>query len=165
MAWEGTADLSRFIQDVPLGKSRNVVLQGSDVVAVAYGKELFANYGGEAYWGKRLREVVKCAICQEDEWFESKLVQCAVCGNHTHCGCLQACVETHAIDVQRTRAPHRRMDERLPRCCHCREPWPQELTGRMQCSTPGCTHPAWHSGPHSSEPELRRRRSETHEGY
>ena len=57
VAWEGAAELLRFVQQAPLGVPANVVLRGSDVVATADvppGGELFAEYGG-LYWGQAAR--------------------------------------------------------------------------------------------------------------
>jgi hypothetical protein len=76
----------------------NVVLRGSDVVATAdipEGGELFADYGGGRYWGKRLArgERVTCPICLEDECYLRKLERCAHCRQYTHASCLRAHVE------------------------------------------------------------------------
>ena len=98
VAWEGAAQLSRFIQQAPLDVPANVVLRGSDVVATAdipEGGELFADYGGGRYWGKRLArgERVTCPICLEDECYLRKLERCAHCRQYTHASCLRAHVE------------------------------------------------------------------------
>jgi hypothetical protein len=162
VAWEGDADLARFVQDAPLGVAPNVSL-GADVFAtqdIRANEELFANYGA-AYWGKRLREAVKCVACLEDECYISKLVQCELCRNHTHRCCLSKIVEeclAAAADDQ-LRAPHNRMLTILPRCPMCRAPWPLALTGQKQCTTPGCTLPDNHTSAHSTELDLYRRRS------
>jgi hypothetical protein len=164
VAWEGMDDLSRFIQDAPRGTKANVVLCGGDVFAtrpIAADDELFADYGSD-YWGKRMRQTVTCVSCLEEECFETKLVQCTCCKRYTHVGCVQAFVESGVRSFRHVRAPHHRLLDTLPRCGRCRTPWPPELAGRNQCGTPGCTLPDFHEGKHSTDSELKRRRSQTH---
>ena len=168
VAWEGAAQLSRFIQQAPLDVPANVVLRGSDVVATAdipEGGELFADYGGGRYWGKRLArgERVTCPICLEDECYLRKLERCAHCRQYTHASCLRAHVER----VRKARCEcglYVCTCDLLPRCSICRTPWPESLTGCELCRTPGCTLPIFHRSVcavYSTAPALGRRRPQT----
>ena len=61
VAWEGAADLSRFIQQAPVDKPTNVVLRGTGAFStedIAAGEELFTNYGAD-YWGERLAALAR----------------------------------------------------------------------------------------------------------
>jgi len=162
VAWEGAAELSRFIQQAPLGVRANVLLRGSDVVATADvppGAELFADYGG-LYWGERLARRITCPICLEDECYLRKLQRCNHCERYTHLGCLNA----HLESVRKARCEcglYVCTCDLLPCCSICRTPWPAALTGREQCKTPGCTLPIFHRSACSNAPALGRRRSQT----
>ena len=103
----------------------NVVLRGSDVVAmadIAEGCELFADYGGR-YWGRRLArgERVTCPICLKEECYLRKLERCAHCRQYTHAGCLRAQIELLRCEC----GLYVCACDLLPRCSICRTQWPE----------------------------------------
>jgi hypothetical protein len=161
VAWEGKADLSRFIQHRPAAGDVNAVIRGSDVFAtkaIPMGGELFVDYGA-AYWGPRLKQPRFCSICLKEEVFELQLFQCGRCGNYGHVSCVKEWIRS-VISASCECPLDLCSCKRVPSCPSCREPLPRELGHRREvCRTPGCIRLIWHAGHCDSQPQLGKRRS------
>ena len=147
VAWEGEANLCRFIQH---SRKPNAKFEGSDIVClkpIERDGEVKIDYGKD-FWGRRLKKQKKCGVCLEDEVYEQLLWQCNGCNNFCHKGCIHEWLQCTPSSV-------------MPHCPQCRAPLPSEIGNRVEmCRTPGCTYRTFHIGPCETESHCAKLRSE-----